>query len=197
MILHILEILNNFKINEKKKSNNKLVNTEFDYNYNLLVNKNKMYIKKIISCLNKITSDNYLNIYFSIIEIINDEDVNKNDIISFVYKKIYQNSFYIDTYINFILLNKNLTIEFINYIQNLFENKLEDNIIVIDIICILYKKNIIDMKLYDSILQFLFNNPKNNIDYIIQFYKCNPNEELKNKILQIPKLSFRYRYKLE
>lgn len=195
MILDILDYLNNSKID--LQNNNSFINTDFKYNYNLLVDKNKLCMKKIISSLNKITADNYINIYFSIIDIINSNDLHKTDFVSFIYKKIYQNSFYIDTYINFILLNESITIEFINYIQNLFENDLKNNTIVIDIISILYKKHIFTDTLYLSILQFLFDDTKNNIDFIIQCYKCIPTEELKTRILNIPKLSFRYKYKLE
>lgn len=195
MILDILDNLND-SIN-KFQSKNSIINTNFEYNFDLLVDKNKLYMKKIISSLNKITSDNYLNIYFSIIGIINDNDLHKKDMVSFIYKKIYQNSSYIDTYINFILLDKSLTIEFIHYVQNLFENDLKNNAVVIDIISILYKKNIFTDTLYLSILQFLFDDTKNNIDFIVQCYKCIPNEELKTRILNIPKLSFRYKYKLE
>lgn len=195
MILDILDFLNDSKNNIQVKHS--LINTDFQYNYNLLIDKNKLCMKKIISSLNKITADNYINIYFGIIDIINSNDLHKNDIVSFIYKKIYQNSFYIETYINFILLNESLTVEFINYIQNLFENDLKNNIIVIDIISILYKKHIFTDTLYSSILQFLFDDTKQNIDFIVQCYKCIPNQELKTRILNIPKLSFRYKYKLE
>lgn len=195
MILDILDDINNSKNNIEYCTS--YINTNFKYNYDLLVDKNKLCIKKIISSLNKITSDNYFSIYFSIIDIINDKDLNRKDIISFIYKKIYQNSFYIDTYINFILLNQSLTIEFINYIQNIFENDLQNNPVVIDIISIFYQKNIITNDIYQSILHLLFDDTKQNIDYIIQFYKCIQDENLKNKILNIPNLSFRYKYKLE
>lgn len=195
MILDILDDINNSKSNIKYSSS--YINTNFKYNYDLLVDKNKLCVKKIISALNKITSDNYFNIYFSIIDILNDKGFKKKDIISFIYKKIYQNSFYIDTYINFILLDKSLTIEFINYVQNLFENDLKNNPVVIDIISIFYQKNIITNDIYQSILHLLFNDTKQNIDFIIQFYKCIPDENLKNKILNIPNLSFKYKYKLE
>lgn len=195
MILDILDGINNSKSNITYCSS--YINTNFKYNYDLLVDKNKLCVKKIISALNKITSDNYFNIYFSIIDILNDKGFKKKDIISFIYKKIYQNSFYIDTYINFILLDKSLTIEFINYVQNLFENDLKNNFVVIDIISIFYQKNIITNDIYQSILHLLFDDTKQNIDYIIQFYKCIQDENLKNKILNIPNLSFRYKYKLE
>lgn len=195
MILDILDDINNSKNNIKYSTS--YINTNFKYNYDLLVDKNKLCIKKIISSLNKITSNNYFSIYFSIIDIINDKDLNRKDIISFIYKKIYQNSFYIDTYINFILLNQSLTIEFINYIQNIFENDLQNNPVVIDIISIFFQKNIITNDIYQSILHLLFDDTKQNIDYIIQFYKCIQDENLKNKILNIPNLSFRYKYKLE
>lgn len=192
MILNILE-----NIDYKSYENNKLINLNFHYNYDLLIYKNKLCLKKIISSLNKITENNYFNIYFNIIDIINEKDLDKKEVIYFIFKKIEQNSFYIDTYINFILLNKNLTIEFINFIQNIFENNLQNNEIIIDIICILYKKKIITDKIYNQILQFLFFDPQKNIDFIIKFYKYTHDEQLKIKILNIPKLSFRYKYKLE
>lgn len=191
----ILDILNN--INYTKNNNDNKINVNFEYNYNLLVNKNDLFLKKIITSLNKMTTDNYFNLYFDIIDIINDNELDKSLIISFVFKKIEQNPSFIDVYINFILLNEELTIKFINFVQNKFENELEDNIIVINIISFLFKKNILNKNIYDNIIEYMFEKPKENIDSIIELYKNTPSSSLKEKILKIPNLSYRYKFKLE
>ena len=196
ILLNLLQKLNENEFDNPKKVNTK-INIHFKYNSNLLINKHELIYKKIISSLNKITLNNYYNIYFEYIDIFTDKEIDLNQIIKLVYKKIIQNPSYIDAYINFILINENLITEFINYIQNLFENDLENNIIVIDIIYFLYSKKVLNKKLFEQITYYLFVDTKKYINHLIQLYICSKNIELKNKILQIPNLSYRYKFKLE
>lgn len=197
LLFNMLEHLNESAcVNVENKNEKKRINVFFKYNSNLLINKNELINKKLICALNKMTLNNYYNIYFENIDIFTDKKNNGHQIIKLVYKKIIQNPSYIDAYINFILLNKNLTIAFINHIQNLFENDLKDNIIIIDIIHFLYSNNIIKQNLFDQMIHYLFLDTDKYINHLIQLYLCSQNIDLKNKILQIPNLSYRYKFKL-